>query len=176
MKEGIIVGTVKGNSEWNCSAPHGAGRICSREEVKNRFTVNQYRKEMKGIYSSCISSSTLEEAPFAYRTLDEITEVLSETVTIKGDQKWPSAPEDRDVLYFLAQSFRVKLIRELPKNKNSLRKDGQYLVHRSKALIKELAGINMEIAQMLLSKEGDEVLPDWFMMEIVRDLPRLMNA
>lgn len=95
---------------------------------------------------------------------------------IKGDQKWPSAPEDRDVLYFLAQSFRVKLIRELPKNKNSLRKDGQYLVHRSKALIKELAGINTEIAQMLLSKEGDEVLPDWFMMEIVRDLPRLMNV
>lgn len=82
MKEGIIVVTGKGNSEWNCSAPHGAGRICSREEVKNRFTVNQYRKEMKGIYSSCISSSTLDEAPFAYRTLDEITEVLSDTVTI----------------------------------------------------------------------------------------------
>ena len=82
MKEGIIVGTGKGNCEWNCSAPHGAGRICSREEVKNRFTVNQYRKEMKGIYSSCISSFTLDEAPFAYRTLDEITEVLSEMVTI----------------------------------------------------------------------------------------------
>lgn len=82
MKEGIIVGTGKGNSEWNCSAPHGAGRICSRQEVKNRFTVNQYRKEMKGIYSSCISSSTLDEAPFAYRTLDEIKEVLSDTISI----------------------------------------------------------------------------------------------
>lgn len=82
MKEGILLAEGKGNTEWNCSAPHGAGRICSRDEVKNRFTVNQYRKEMKGIYSSCIDSSTLDEAPFAYRTMDEITEVLSDTVTI----------------------------------------------------------------------------------------------
>ena len=57
---------------------------------------------------------------------------------IKGDAKWPAKPEERDVLYFVAQSFRAKLLLELPVNKKNLSKDGQFLTHRAKALMKEL--------------------------------------
>lgn len=95
---------------------------------------------------------------------------------IKGEAKWPSKPEERDVLYFLAQSFRARLIHELPANKQKMNKEVQYLSHRAKALIKDLSAINHEIAQMIVSADEGEVLPEWFMVEIVRDLPRLVNV
>lgn len=94
---------------------------------------------------------------------------------IKGEAKWPAKPDERDVLYFLAQSFRAKLLQELPSNKNNLSGDGKYLTHRSKALMKELASINHEIAQMVVSADEGKVLPEWFMVEIIRDLPRLVQ-
>lgn len=82
MRDGIILGTGLGNEEWNYSAPHGAGRIMKREDVKTKFTVSSYKSSMKGIYSSCIGKDTLDEAPFAYRGLDEIKEVITDTVSI----------------------------------------------------------------------------------------------
>ncbi len=94
---------------------------------------------------------------------------------IKGTAVWPSAPQDRDILYFLAHSFRGRLLHDLPENKQNLNKDAQYLAHRGKALIKELSQINFELAQMVVSADGNEMLPEWFMIEIVRDLPRLAN-
>lgn len=94
---------------------------------------------------------------------------------IKGTMKWPEKPEERDVLYFMAQSFRAYLLHELPKKKQKMNHQNQYLAHRAKALIKELCGINYEIAQMVVSADGEEMLPEWFMVEIVRDLPRLVD-
>lgn len=82
MKEGIILGIGKGNAEWNYSAPHGSGRRLKREDVKNRYTVSEFKKEMKGIYSSCVGSETLDEAPFAYRSIAEIAEQIQDTVEI----------------------------------------------------------------------------------------------
>ena len=82
MKEGILLGTGLGNTAWNCSAPHGSGRIMKREDVKKTFTVSAFRSEMKGIYSSCIGKETLDEAPFAYRPMEEIREAIGETVRI----------------------------------------------------------------------------------------------
>ena len=82
MREGMILGTGLGNADWNESAPHGAGRILKREEVSQRYTVSQFKQEMKGIYCSCIGKETLDEAPFAYRELQEIKEAVSETVRI----------------------------------------------------------------------------------------------
>jgi RNA-splicing ligase RtcB len=82
MRDGIILGTGLGNTDWNCSAPHGAGRIMKREDVSKQFTVSSFKSEMKGIYSSCISKDTLDEAPFAYRNIEEIKEVISDTVAI----------------------------------------------------------------------------------------------
>ena len=82
MKDGIILGIGKGNAEWNYSAPHGSGRRLKREDVKNRHTVSEFKKEMKGIYSSCVGADTLDEAPFAYRSITEIAEQIKDTVEI----------------------------------------------------------------------------------------------
>lgn len=94
---------------------------------------------------------------------------------IKGVKKWPQSLEERDVLYFLAQSFKAKLANELPINKQNLNNKTQFLVYRSKALIKELAYISQEIAQMVISSDEEVMLPEWFLLEIVRDLPRLIG-
>lgn len=95
---------------------------------------------------------------------------------IKGEQKWPEKPEERDTLYFLAQSFRARLLHDLPPKKQDLNRAMQYFTHRAKTLIKDLSRINYELAQMVVSDEEDKVLPHWFMMEIVRDLPRLARS
>lgn len=92
---------------------------------------------------------------------------------IEGEQRWPAAPEDRDTLYFLAQSFRAQLIKELPADKKKISAAAGELSFRAKTLIKELAHISLEIAQLVVAPEDGAALPDWFMVEIVRDLPRL---
>lgn len=87
MRDGILLGAGKGNHDWNDSAPHGAGRKMKREEVKTRFTVSQFKTEMKGVYSSCIGKGTLDEAPFAYRNLQEIEEWIRDTAEIRKKLK-----------------------------------------------------------------------------------------
>ncbi len=82
MKDGIILGTGLGNEEWNCSAPHGSGRIYKRSEVKEHHTLSEFKKAMQGIHSVCINKDTLDEAPFAYRKLEDIVEVIGDTVKI----------------------------------------------------------------------------------------------
>ena len=82
MKDGIILGIGKGNTEWNYSSPHGSGRKLKREDVKSRYTVSEFKKEMKGIYSSCVGAETLDEAPFAYRSITEIAEQIRDTVEV----------------------------------------------------------------------------------------------
>jgi hypothetical protein len=94
---------------------------------------------------------------------------------IKGEQGWPQEPEQRDVLYFLAQSLRAKLIKELPSEKGELRGELKELAHRGKGLIKDLASISFEMAQLVVASESGEQLPSWLMVEIVRDLPRLVE-
>lgn len=95
---------------------------------------------------------------------------------INGDASWPSNHVDRDVLYFLAQSFRAQIIKELPENKDKMTENHKILSHRAKALLKELSSISVEIAQMVVSEQGDNKnLPSWFMVDIIRDLPRLVK-
>ena len=83
MRDGIILGEGLGNTDWNCSAPHGAGRILKREDVGKRFTPAQFKEQMKGIYCTCIGRDTLDEAPFAYRGLNEIKGAVGETVQVR---------------------------------------------------------------------------------------------
>jgi hypothetical protein len=95
---------------------------------------------------------------------------------LKGETGWPREPSDRDVLYFLSQSFRAHLIKELPAEKHGLSSAGRELAHRAKALMKDLAAISLEMAQMVVAQGDDgDALPGWFMVEIVRDLPRLVE-
>lgn len=85
MRDGSLVCIGKGNPEWNYSAPHGAGRLFSRSETKERFTLSEYKKTMKesGIYTSSVSSGTLDECPMAYKSMEEIMGNIGETVEIQ---------------------------------------------------------------------------------------------
>ncbi len=93
---------------------------------------------------------------------------------LDGRAPWPHELADRDVLYFLAQSFRAHLVKELPADRGDLTDRHKQLAHRGKGLLKDLAGISLELAQMVTAKHDDE-LPTWLMVEIVRDLPRLVE-
>ncbi|MDR2527714.1 MAG: hypothetical protein LBD04_01670, partial [Synergistaceae bacterium] len=93
---------------------------------------------------------------------------------IEGKERWPDKPEERDVLYFLAQSFRAHLLKNLPDEKEHAGAREKELIFAAKARIKELAAISFEIAQMVVADDGEN-LPGYFMVEIVRDLPRLVQ-
>jgi hypothetical protein len=102
---------------------------------------------------------------------------------LKGNRRWPASPSDRDLLYFLAQSFRARLAKELPAEKSGSSRAATALAHRSKALLVELAEISLEIAQLVVAPAGrdadgsdGQAVPDWFLIEVVRDLPRLAQA
>lgn len=83
MRDGVIFGHGKGNLDWNNSAPHGAGRILKRTEVKNNHTLSEFKSAMKGIYSTSINKDTLDESPFAYRKISDILPVIGETVEVE---------------------------------------------------------------------------------------------
>lgn len=82
MRDGSVLAVGKGNPEWNYSAPHGAGRIMSRNAAKERLNLDEYRKVMEGIYTTSVNEATLDEAPMAYKSLDDIIEVIRDSVTI----------------------------------------------------------------------------------------------
>lgn len=95
---------------------------------------------------------------------------------LKGDARWPHEPEHRDVLYFLAQAFRARLVKVLPADRKAASGDLQVLVHRSKAMLRDLAQISLEMAQIAVARGDDGELPGWFLVEVIRDLPRLAEA
>jgi RNA-splicing ligase RtcB len=82
MRDGCIIARGKGNTDWNCSAPHGAGRIMSRGEAKKQIAIDDYRNSMSGIYTSCVDSRTLDEAPAAYKPFETILNDIHDTVDI----------------------------------------------------------------------------------------------
>lgn len=82
MRDGSILALGKGNAEWNYSAPHGAGRIMSRTQAKQNINLQEYQEAMKGIYSTSINEFTIDEAPFAYKSLDDIIDVIGDSVDI----------------------------------------------------------------------------------------------
>lgn len=97
---------------------------------------------------------------------------------VRGDVGWPTAPADRDLLYFLAESFRARLIKDLPAGKQHASPALRQFAHRAKALLVELAEISLECAQLVIAtdEDGTPVLPAWFLVEVSRDLPRLVAA
>ncbi len=127
-------------------------------------------RDMEIIVSACLSTHHATQFR-AY--IKQIKNRYALNAIINGEQKWPTAPEERDALYFLAQSFRAQLIKELPADKSKLSSSVTQLTLRAKTLIKDLSNISLEIAQITVSNIDGKSLPDWFMVEIVRDLPRL---
>lgn len=82
MRDGCLICEGFGNEDWNFSAPHGAGRLYNRAESKSMFTLSQFKKEMKNVYSPSISHDTLDEAPMVYKNSDDIETFISPAVKI----------------------------------------------------------------------------------------------
>ena len=83
MRDGVILGFGKGNEDWNYSAPHGAGRIMSRAKAKEKLSLEVFEDTMKGIYSTTVNASTLDESPDAYKPSEQIIEAIKDTVEIE---------------------------------------------------------------------------------------------
>ena len=82
MRDGSVLAIGKGNPEWNYSAPHGAGRVMSRSKAKNTLSMEEYREEMKGVYTTSVNEQTLDEAPMAYKSLEDIIDVIKDSVDV----------------------------------------------------------------------------------------------
>ena len=82
MRDGSILAYGKGNPEWNYSAPHGAGRLMSRTKAKSTLDIDEYKKSMERIYTTSVNAFTLDEAPMAYKSIDDIIEDVGEAVDI----------------------------------------------------------------------------------------------
>ena len=83
MKDGSLLCEGRGNPDWNCTAPHGSGRVMKRSEAKETLSMEDYRREMAGIYSTSVGESTLDESPMAYRRMAEIETAITPTAEVK---------------------------------------------------------------------------------------------
>lgn len=83
MRDGCILGVGKGNADWNNSAPHGAGRLLKRSVAKDMFSVKDFEETMKGVYTTTATAATIDEAPFAYKPMEEIVGLIGPTVEIQ---------------------------------------------------------------------------------------------
>lgn len=84
MRDGSLICIGKGNEDWNYSAPHGAGRLMSRGKAKDTVKMEDYKKSMEGIFTTCVNSSTVDESPFAYKPMKEIIDNIGDTVEVKN--------------------------------------------------------------------------------------------
>ena len=82
MRDGSVLAVGKGNPDWNYSAPHGAGRLMSRTKAKDTLNLEDYKKAMEGIYTTSVNEETIDEAPMAYKSLEDIVDVIRETVDV----------------------------------------------------------------------------------------------
>ena len=82
MRDGSVIAIGKGNPEWNYSAPHGAGRIMSRTKAREEIDIEEYKASMEGIYTTSVNEQTIDEAPMAYKSLEDIIDVIKESVDI----------------------------------------------------------------------------------------------
>ena len=82
MRDGSVLAIGKGNPDWNYSAPHGAGRIMSRSKAKESLDMEKYRNEMAGVYTTSVNEKTLDESPMAYKSLDDIIDVIQDSVEV----------------------------------------------------------------------------------------------
>ena len=82
MRDGSIIGIGKGNEDWNCSGPHGAGRLMSRSKAKDSIAMDDFKHSMEGIFTTSVNESTLDESPMAYKPAEEIIELVKDTIDI----------------------------------------------------------------------------------------------
>ena len=141
-------------------------------DVLHSYGERLTHENVRALSSGCLTPAHAAQFSAYHKLQGERFRLAS---ILKGTANWPSKPEDRDLLYFLAQAFRAQLIKELPKEKAE---DGaRATAHRAKAVLTDLAGLSYEMAQLVIaSDEQGNALPDWFLLEVVRELPRLAQA
>jgi dynein-related subfamily AAA family protein len=130
-------------------------------------------RELRALTFGCLSPEHAAQfVTFAEytRELYRLSDILS------GVLGWPAQPEHRDILYFLVQSFHAHLVEHLPASEQELTEKGRLLAHRAKTLLRELAAIDLELAQIAIVGSSDAGLPDWFLVEVMSDLPVLVAA
>ena len=93
MRDGLAICIGKSNEDWNCSAPHGAGRIMSRSKAKSDLSMEDFQESMKGIYTTSVCRNTLDESPMAYKDMDIILNAIQDTC---------------DVLYMIKPVINIK--------------------------------------------------------------------
>lgn len=84
MRDGSLICIGKGNPDWNYSAPHGAGRLLSRAQARQQLDLKEFEESMKGIYSTSVADTTIDEAPMVYKRMEDIVDNITDTVTIVG--------------------------------------------------------------------------------------------
>ncbi|MCI9243543.1 MAG: RtcB family protein [Lawsonibacter sp.] len=82
MRDGSLLCVGKGNEDWNCSAPHGAGRLMSRSQAKQSFTLSEFKKQMSGVYTTSVNRATLDECPMAYKGMEDILDNIGPTAEV----------------------------------------------------------------------------------------------
>lgn len=82
MADGSLICVGKGNPNWNYSAPHGAGRILSRGKAKEKINMDEYKERMKGVWSTSVCESTIDESPMAYKPIEEIVDNIGDSVEV----------------------------------------------------------------------------------------------
>lgn len=82
MRDGCIIGIGRGNEDWNCSAPHGAGRLMSRRRAKEIVSLDDFKQSMDGIFTTSVNESTIDESPMVYKSMDEIVANIADTVNV----------------------------------------------------------------------------------------------
>jgi hypothetical protein len=129
-------------------------------------------EDVLGLLAYATLTPTHAAAFLAY--LKTIRHAYDLEAVLKGDARWPADPADRDVLYFLAETFRGRLAKDLPADKRHASAGVRQFAFRAKALLVELAEISLEIAQLVIAEGDGPALPSWFLIEAARDMPRLV--
>jgi RNA-splicing ligase RtcB len=101
MRDGLAICVGKSNDEWNCSAPHGAGRLMSRSKAKANVDVEEFKKSMEGIYSTSVGKGTLDESPMVYKDYKEILTLIEPTA---------------DVLFLIKPKINIKAFESCEEN------------------------------------------------------------
>ena len=116
-----LICSGKGNEDWNCSAPHGAGRLMSRKAAFNALSMEEFQKEMEGIYTTCVVPDTLDESPMAYKSMEEIVAQIGPTAEPMQRDSWSSMISfcrlesiPKSFLYFEGVTLRSISVSRLP--------------------------------------------------------------
>ncbi|MFN3650219.1 MAG: AAA family ATPase [Armatimonadota bacterium] len=132
--------------------------------------------ELEMLASGCLSPN---HARSFLAFVKQLNGSLRVDLILKGEQPLPRAAEDRDVLYFVVQSVRAQLAKELPPEREGLKPQHRTLVQQAKRILMELCEMSVEMATVMVAEEQGESarnLPPWFLVEVVRDLPRLAQS